>query len=361
MVQFISNTRPSTVGQMHPLSSPLLYAQLRPFTLSQPIVASATPTPTKDCTGPEGIPAAAELLDTTGAREEPNAANTSPETDMGSNKERNDMNVITLTQDSQSKDAGIKTTNVENASQSPTESDHHSLSSTALLEANRTTRIKVRVKPPPLNLKAAQNQILRCTVSPSSVENLPKHCTPANPVDRRPFSANLVNRDLKRKLTDTSDTHSDSALTHCLVVVCAMCQADLNMRVLIILKLNKPEYVVRVRFGLSMSFMKAGFKSTLIQPVMQPPEDKCDLMEDFTHYVSIDDRLFEEITCLEFDDEESLDEFASNQAKHRKEDEYEAMNAPEVISIREAQKLLDQLKLFALANARSSGQLLGER
>ncbi|VDP90670.1 unnamed protein product [Echinostoma caproni] len=53
------------------------------------------------------------------------------------------------------------------------------------------------------------------------------------------------------------------------------------------------------------AFMKPGFKSTLIQPVMQPPEDKCDLIEDFTHYVSIDDRLFEEeIACLEFDDQE---------------------------------------------------------
>ncbi|VDP92714.1 unnamed protein product [Echinostoma caproni] len=52
------------------------------------------------------------------------------------------------------------------------------------------------------------------------------------------------------------------------------------------------------------AFMKAGFKSTLIQPVMQPSEDKCDLIEDFTH-VSIDDRLFEEeIACLEYDEEE---------------------------------------------------------
>ncbi|VDP80946.1 unnamed protein product [Echinostoma caproni] len=42
------------------------------------------------------------------------------------------------------------------------------------------------------------------------------------------------------------------------------------------------------------AFMKAGFKSTLIQPVMQPPEDKCDLIEEFTHYVSIDDHPFEE-------------------------------------------------------------------
>ncbi|VDP79890.1 unnamed protein product [Echinostoma caproni] len=31
------------------------------------------------------------------------------------------------------------------------------------------------------------------------------------------------------------------------------------------------------------AFMKAGFKSTLIQPVMQPPEDKCDLIKDFSH------------------------------------------------------------------------------
>ncbi|VDP26228.1 unnamed protein product [Echinostoma caproni] len=119
------------------------------------------------------------------------------------------------------------------------------------------------------------------------------------------------------------------------------------------------------------AFMKARFKSTLMQPVMQPPEDKCDFIENFTDYVSIDDRLFgEEIACLEFDDEEvgylkflyqvsfqSLDEFVSHQAKHRK-DECEAVNVPEVISIRETQKLFHQLKLFALANARSSGRLL---
>ncbi|VDP75538.1 unnamed protein product [Echinostoma caproni] len=50
------------------------------------------------------------------------------------------------------------------------------------------------------------------------------------------------------------------------------------------------------------AFMKAGFKETLIQPVMQPPKDKRDLIEDFTHYVSIDERQFEEeIACLEFD------------------------------------------------------------
>ncbi|VDP82808.1 unnamed protein product [Echinostoma caproni] len=104
------------------------------------------------------------------------------------------------------------------------------------------------------------------------------------------------------------------------------------------------------------AFMKAGFKSTLIQPVMQPLEDKCDLFEDFTHDVSIDDSLFEEeIACLEFDEE---NEFVSNQAKHHKEDDREAVNAPEVISIRETQKLLDQLKLFALVNTRTSGRLL---
>ncbi|VDP89570.1 unnamed protein product [Echinostoma caproni] len=91
---------------------------------------------------------------------------------------------------------------------------------------------------------------------------------------------------------------------------------------------------------------KAWLKSTLIQPVMQPPEDKCYLIEDFAHYVSIDDSLLEEeIACLVFDDEE-----------HRKEaDECEAVNAPEVIPIGEAQKLLNQLKLFALTNARNSG------
>ncbi|VDP72981.1 unnamed protein product [Echinostoma caproni] len=105
--------------------------------------------------------------------------------------------------------------------------------------------------------------------------------------------------------------------------------------------------------------MKAGFKSTLIQPVMQPPEDKCDLIEDFTHSVSIGDRLFEEeIASLEFDNEESLDEFVSNQVEHRNDGECEAVDAPEVISIREVQKLLDQLKLFASVNALSSGRLL---
>ncbi|VDP79021.1 unnamed protein product [Echinostoma caproni] len=98
--------------------------------------------------------------------------------------------------------------------------------------------------------------------------------------------------------------------------------------------------------------MKAGFTSTLIQPVLQPPEDKCDLMEDFTHYVSIDDRLFEEeIACFRDNDQEvgylkflyqvsfwSLDEFVSHQAKHRnEEDEYEAVDSPEVISIRGAE------------------------
>ncbi|VDP74567.1 unnamed protein product [Echinostoma caproni] len=117
---------------------------------------------------------------------------------------------------------------------------------------------------------------------------------------------------------------------------------------------------------------KAGFKPTLIQSVMQPPKDKCDLIEDFTHYVSTDDRLFEEeIVYLEFMMEKwvtqnywikslfkSSDEFVSNQAKNRKEDEYEAVSAPEAISMREAQTLLDQLKLFALANARSWGRSL---
>ncbi|VDP86230.1 unnamed protein product [Echinostoma caproni] len=52
--------------------------------------------------------------------------------------------------------------------------------------------------------------------------------------------------------------------------------------------------------------MKAGFRSTLMQPVMQPPEDNT--IEDFNRYVSIGDRLFEEeIACLEFDDEEFLE------------------------------------------------------
>ncbi|VDP73646.1 unnamed protein product [Echinostoma caproni] len=48
-------------------------------------------------------------------------------------------------------------------------------------------------------------------------------------------------------------------------------------------------------------------------------------------------------------------EFVLNQAKHRKdEDECEAVNALEVISIREAQKSLDRLKPFAVVDARTS-------
>uniref|UniRef100_A0A183AUU6 ANF_receptor domain-containing protein n=1 Tax=Echinostoma caproni TaxID=27848 RepID=A0A183AUU6_9TREM len=68
------------------------------------------------------------------------------------------------------------------------------------------------------------------------------------------------------------------------------------------------------------AFMKAGFKSTLIQPVMQPLEDKCDLIEDFTHYVSTDYRLFEEeIARLEFEYEELNNdhcEYSNSTAHH---------------------------------------------
>ncbi|VDP88361.1 unnamed protein product [Echinostoma caproni] len=120
--------------------------------------------------------------------------------------------------------------------------------------------------------------------------------------------------------------------------------------IFMIMHLTKKAWVSVHPYVLINAFMKAGFESTL----MQQPEDKCDLIENFTQYVSIVDRVFEEeIACLEFYDGESLDEFVSNQAKHRKEDECEAVNAPEVISIREAHILLDQLKLFALANAQT--------
>ncbi|TPP58316.1 hypothetical protein FGIG_04697, partial [Fasciola gigantica] len=72
-------------------------------------------------------------------------------------------------------------------------------------ETKKATTIKVRVKPPPLNLKAAQQQILRCATSPSSTGNSPTPCTMTTPVNRRPFSANLINRGLKRKLNDASE------------------------------------------------------------------------------------------------------------------------------------------------------------
>ncbi|VDP89082.1 unnamed protein product [Echinostoma caproni] len=53
------------------------------------------------------------------------------------------------------------------------------------------------------------------------------------------------------------------------------------------------------------AFVNTGLKPTLNQPMMQTPEDKCDLIVDFTHYVSIDERLFEEeIPCLMCDDGE---------------------------------------------------------
>ncbi|VDP90320.1 unnamed protein product [Echinostoma caproni] len=55
----------------------------------------------------------------------------------------------------------------------------------------------------------------------------------------------------------------------------------------------------------SMSVVSVVSKIGTPDPVMQPPEDKYDLIEDFTHYLSIGDRLLEEeITCLEFEDEQ---------------------------------------------------------
>ncbi|VDP93388.1 unnamed protein product [Echinostoma caproni] len=78
-----------------------------------------------------------------------------------------------------------------------------------------------------------------------------------------------------------------------------------EMDIIMAMHLVKKAWVSVHSHVLIKAFMKAEFKSILIQPVMQPPEDKCDLIEDFTHYVSTDDRHFEEkIACLEFDDEE---------------------------------------------------------
>ncbi|VDP79945.1 unnamed protein product [Echinostoma caproni] len=75
------------------------------------------------------------------------------------------------------------------------------------------------------------------------------------------------------------------------------------------------------------AFIKVGFKSTLNQPMIQTPENSRDLIEDFAHYVFIDECLSGEVACLEFHDEE-LDELFSNPAKRRKEeDEYGAFNA----------------------------------
>ncbi|VDP83622.1 unnamed protein product [Echinostoma caproni] len=69
--------------------------------------------------------------------------------------------------------------------------------------------------------------------------------------------------------------------------------------ILMAMYLVKKAWVSAYSHVLINAFMKAGFKFTLIQSVMQPPEDKCDLIEDFTCVVSISDRLFEEeIACL---------------------------------------------------------------
>ncbi|VDP70163.1 unnamed protein product [Echinostoma caproni] len=69
--------------------------------------------------------------------------------------------------------------------------------------------------------------------------------------------------------------------------------------ILMTIHLVKKAWVSAHPHVLINAFMKAGFKSTLIQPLMQPPEDKNDLIVDFTHYVIID----EEIACLELDEE----------------------------------------------------------
>lgn len=62
--------------------------------------------------------------------------------------------------------------------------------------------------------------------------------------------------------------------------------------------------------------------------------------------------------CIEFQFQ-YLHELVTSQSKRRKEEEEcEAMASTKVISVSEAQKSLDQFKLFALANARVSSRLL---
>ncbi|VDP72976.1 unnamed protein product [Echinostoma caproni] len=56
-----------------------------------------------------------------------------------------------------------------------------------------------------------------------------------------------------------------------------------EMDVLMAMHLVKKAWVSVDPRVLINAFIKAGFKSTLIQPVIQQPEDKCDLMEDFIH------------------------------------------------------------------------------
>ncbi|VDP23474.1 unnamed protein product [Echinostoma caproni] len=77
-------------------------------------------------------------------------------------------------------------------------------------------------------------------------------------------------------------------------------EAEVN--ILMIMHLIKKAWASVHPLVLINAFMKAGFKSTLIQSVMQPPEDKFDLIEDFTPYVTV--FFEEEIVCLEFENEE---------------------------------------------------------
>ncbi|VDP90290.1 unnamed protein product [Echinostoma caproni] len=120
--------------------------------------------------------------------------------------------------------------------------------------------------------------------------------------------------------------------------------------ILVAIHLIKKAWVSVHPHVLINAFMKAGFKSTLIQPVVQPPEDKWDLVENslcllMTVFLKKKSPVWNLMIKI--------------QAKHRKEeDEWEAVNAPEFISIGEAQQLSDQLKLFALANDQSSDTVL---
>ncbi|VDP18513.1 unnamed protein product [Echinostoma caproni] len=76
-----------------------------------------------------------------------------------------------------------------------------------------------------------------------------------------------------------------------------------EVKILLVKHLVKKARVFVHPHELIKALMNVGFKSTLIQSVMQPPEYKCDLIEEFTHHVSIDKRLFEEVSRLEFDED----------------------------------------------------------
>ncbi|VDP95099.1 unnamed protein product [Echinostoma caproni] len=58
-----------------------------------------------------------------------------------------------------------------------------------------------------------------------------------------------------------------------------------EVEILITMHLVKKAWVSLHPHVMISVFRKAGFKSTLIHPAMQPLEDKCDLIEDFTHCV----------------------------------------------------------------------------